>query len=216
MHETISISTSLKVTVRRSCPSFAQISPLITVCLPGTGQSSERPQPPCTSFSFNKTGIGSDLILFRSPSLRTVVTPLLCIITGLNPMTLIFPVVALPPTRPLAETPRPQQFRHKSTILLESCATTSQRWRNEEKGWTNYKTRPVCFLRPSAPTTPAQHRPGCSACEINLFYSCTVIDNLAISAQGFRRGADRVRKVCVLALYFAVLFDSNFMFQNMW
>lgn len=31
----------------------------------------------------------------------------------------------------------------------------------------------------------------------NSSYLRTVVDNLAISAQGFRRGADRVRKVCL-------------------
>lgn len=36
---------------------------------------------------------------------------------------------------------------------------------------------------------------GCSAYGVNPRYSFTATDNLAISAQGFRRGADRVRKV---------------------
>jgi len=45
--------------------------------------------------------------------------PFTCMVIGLNPMILIFLVVALPPTRPLAETPKPQRSKPRSMIPLE-------------------------------------------------------------------------------------------------
>ena len=60
-------------------------------------------------------------------------------------------------------------------------------------------------------TAPAQSRSGCLAFVKNSFYLSTAIDNLAISAQGFRRGADRVRKVCVqiCLLYLMLIFSPR-------
>ena len=64
---------------------------------------------------------------------------------------------------------------------------------------------------------------GASATVVGLFcldenstYLRTAIDNLAISAQGFRRGADRVRKVCPFAPDPPILSDPDLFFQNMW
>jgi len=127
LYETISIPTLPQ--------SHGQISSLLSrVDLPPDRLSlvwnrptPERPQPPCTFLSPGDTTLGSDLILSRLPFLQSVAMPLLCVATGLNPTILIFLVVALLPTRPAEETPKPQQFRPKSTIPLASCATTSRR-----------------------------------------------------------------------------------------
>jgi len=62
-----------------------------------------------------------------------------------------------------------------------------------------------------AVTAPVQSWSGCSAFMRNSFYLSTAIDNLAISAQGFRRGADRVRKVCaqISLLYLILIYCSR-------
>lgn len=64
---------------------------------------------------------------------------------------------------------------------------------------------------------------GASATTVGLFYLdessphlTVTIDNLAISAQGFRRGADRVRKVFPFNSDSPVLLDADLSFQNMW
>ena len=48
-----------------------------------------------------------------------------------------------------------------------------------------------------------------------LMHSCFLSDNLAVSAQGFRRNANRVRKVRLRFLFRTVL-ELNISLQNMW
>ena len=58
-------------------------------------------------------------------------------------------------------------------------------------------------------TAPVQSPPSRSASQRISFHLSTAIDNLAISAQGFRRGADRVRKVCAqIYLFYLTLICS--------
>lgn len=52
------------------------------------------------------------------------------------------------------------------------------------------------FLLPSGHGGVSATMAGLSCLHKNSSYLRTAVDNLAISAQGFRRGADRVRKVC--------------------
>ena len=76
------------------------------------------------------------------------------------------------------------------------------------KGWTNCKIKQVRFVA-SVFTRDCAAVTLVGLC-VKLIYLCAAIDNLAISAQGFRRGADRVRKVCAqIYLVFLSLICSS-------
>jgi len=133
---------------------------------------------------------------------------------GLNLMTLIFPVVAhqptpLLPTEALEGTPRPLAFRPKSMTPSTSCGIISPRLSSVRSDLTLCKIKQVgffCdFFASHSPTLPSlcQNVIALDADTHELLF--VLSDNLAVSAQGFRRNANRVRKVClVFALSLAI------------
>ena len=99
------------------------------------------------------------------------------------------------PVAQAKETRKQLLFKHKLMILWELWERTLRRWRREERGWTLCRTRQAgLYFRCSwyCVWLEVKHRTN----RISSFLFPP--DNLAVSAQGFRRGANRVRKVCSL------------------
>lgn len=123
-------------------------------------------------------------------------------------MTLTCLVVAhqptpLPPKEALERTPRPLTFRRKSMTPSISCGTILPRLSSVRNDLTLCKIKQVgtsCDLSardPTPPCHPPYVRMKLFSRQILMNTSLFFSDNLAVSAQGFRRNANRVRKVCL-------------------
>lgn len=204
-----------------SHPSSASFDTVRSPSSPSSSSTSPTPppsEPPSTTPScqspapYNTPG--------HSPPCLTAHIP-----PGPSPTTPTCPAAARPRPRPRrAAAQRRPRSRRRSTTPSASCARTSPRSPSAASASTRSRTRPASpFLLPRLPSAgapavwPVAAAAGGGAATSDAYRPRRFrTDNLAVSAQGFRRGANRVRKVSFPSLLPRTASLPRIHRQNMW